>query len=1379
MEFQLSPFRPKRPSTNTQKFVQEVKKLATEVPKGKNKIQLENLRMIQKELESKMMPVDALVDIFDCISRCIESNNYKICIQALKCGQSLATQALQQSRIGTYLPALANLVVEQWGDTKEAVRLQALECAHVIARMSVTARFNIFLRTSSSSLWRTRLVSLHFFARLVEEFGLNIVEQDVSKSICKCITMLTDKRPEIRQTSLDILGNSIYKNVGEVVWDKKFLGSMKFSKTISENLKKRLSTIKPNVVISNNSININNTKTIRSLKKEKKRHIKKGLTALSIPSENVLQQKDDNALISPIQKQRKKKKNRSFIANSTNNNTNSNNNSRNVQSNNKNNNNNNNNGKVTDRKSIPISTPALIPMQIKDQEDLVRQISLLEEKLSTKKENWKARNEALLKLQRIIVNKDVKEMTAYESQIYRLAEALSVQLTELRSSVVRQVCLTLEIVSQNMAADFGVIGERCVPVLLSLTANRIGIISKSADKCLRTIIKSWNGGSVAVLNKIIDATRPKLDRVTRARSQQYLLDSLKIWPRRSFKKEYVKLCEAIFQAITDRSDEVRQLARKSFWALAYHFPKAEQNILRRLSSPDQERLLAEKNNVFTIKEAKEMEQQSRYDSDNEMVQNAINAFDETYSATYVDLNPNMRSFHSKSPVLIKKKGINTKKVEAEENGEAVVRLFKLNNIHERKKKHVPVKDNKNKNHTPRSLYIAGGSTISMKEIDNQFEEQQENIFQRKHQHDNTSKTIGLKMKRYANTNETRNKPNVALVKNTTKESNYARHEISSYLNRHLHSKSNSQSLYQQPQYIQQGGDEPSNIIPYRTTTSKEINEKIDNITTLFESPVWSNRIKAIEYISNAINDLIERQEQRRQQNISSQLRNFMDKTFKAIANKLPDSHHKVTIKILSFLSEILFKEAVAPSMMKNMHNLLPCLFNTLASKRRDVTTSTNQVLNTISAKFNKNELARALCGTLEHRTWESKLAFQDFVLHIIPAASQTFNATNPIRLLLKKLCTNLKIRNVKLQVSCCNVLCALFKGNQKTFFSQVTLMEHNERKLILETMKDKIGDIDEKLKFFVRSSSYAESANIRQGYKSKHVKTQESTDIPACPASSSNNGITVVRRPKDANLLKEQIVRGSSMISPRSLNRDLLSLKENNSSANGNVKILNTLGEILIAAMSKSANSRCDALSSISQISKAKHLKWSHVHSQLVNVTLNALQDGDMSVQLNACDTLCCILNERTKYMYNMLEIVLHRLIHAVDKSVLEIQNALKMTLETMGKVFKPSTFLKCALPILATLNGTPLQMLLNLVSKILPHLASGTLLDALPDIMPQILHAMKHEKAAIRKEAVFCFVEVYFAIGESVMPYFERLSIAQRKLLTIYVEKRKRTNNY
>ena len=220
---------------------------------------------------------------------------------------------------------------------------------------------------------------------------------------------------------------------------------------------------------------------------------------------------------------------------------------------------------------------------------------------------------------------------------------------------------------------------------------------------------------------------------------------------------------------------------------------------------------------------------------------------------------------------------------------------------------------------------------------------------------------------------------------------------------------------------------------------------------------------------------------------------------------------------------------------------------------------------------------------------------------------------------------------------------------------------------------------------------------------------------------------------------------------------------------------MNTLRQILLAAMSKSPNSRCDALASIAKISKGHHLKWGNVHSQLVNVILNALSDDDMTVQLSACDSLRCILAERTAYMSNMLDIVVYRLIDAVENSVMEIQNALRGTLESMLKMFKPSNILKSLLPMLNTLNGYQLQIVLNQICKIISRLATGTLLDALPEIMPQVIHAMEHEEASIRKEAVFCFVEAYFALGENVMPYFEQLSIAQRKLLTIYVKKRKK----
>ena len=319
-------------------------------------------------------------------------------------------------------------------------------------------------------------------------------------------------------------------------------------------------------------------------------------------------------------------------------------------------------------------------------------------------------------------------------------------------------------------------------------------------------------------------------------------------------------------------------------------------------------------------------------------------------------------------------------------------------------------------------------------------------------------------------------------------------------------------------------------------------------------------------------------------------------------------------------------------------------------------------------------------------------------------------------------------------------------------------MELDDRNAIVESMKNSLLDINDKLKHFVRSSAYINEPK----------KLKEANEF----ASTRNPSYTFNR---DKQFKKTVSSVASPPLSPSVYNKDLTGLSGQSVLDKIDVKVLNTLRQILLAAMSKSPNSRCDALASIAKISKGHHLKWGNVHSQLVNVILNALSDGDMTVQLSACDALRCILAERTAYMSNMLDIVVYRLIDAVENSVMEIQNALRGTLESMVKMFKPSNILKSLLPMLNTLNGYQLQIVLNQICKIISRLATGTLLDALPEIMPQVIHAMEHEEASIRKEAVFCFVEAYFALGENVMPYFEQLSIAQRKLLTIYVKKRKK----
>ena len=52
---------------------------------------------------------------------------FKVCENASNADSS-------KNRIGSLLPALAGTVMEQWSDTKDVVRVEALDCALVISR---------------------------------------------------------------------------------------------------------------------------------------------------------------------------------------------------------------------------------------------------------------------------------------------------------------------------------------------------------------------------------------------------------------------------------------------------------------------------------------------------------------------------------------------------------------------------------------------------------------------------------------------------------------------------------------------------------------------------------------------------------------------------------------------------------------------------------------------------------------------------------------------------------------------------------------------------------------------------------------------------------------------------------------------------------------------------------------------------------------------------------------------------------------------------------------------------------------------------------------------------------------------------------------------
>lgn len=81
--------------------------------------------------------------------------------------------------------------------------------------------------------------------------------------------------------------------------------------------------------------------------------------------------------------------------------------------------------------------------------------------------------------------------------------------------------------------------------------------------------------------------------------------------------------------------------------------------------------------------------------------------------------------------------------------------------------------------------------------------------------------------------------------------------------------------------------------------------------------------------------------------------------------------------------------------------------------------------------------------------------------------------------------------------------------------------------------------------------------------------------------------------------------------------------------------------------------------------------------------------------------------------------------------------------------------------------------MALHVLCNAVRFLTSAQLLNELPSAVPAVLSSVNSSLADLRKAVVFILVEMYLTVGDSVFPYVHSLTPPQRKLLTIYIEKR------
>lgn len=105
---------------------------------------------------------------------------------------------------------------------------------------------------------------------------------------------------------------------------------------------------------------------------------------------------------------------------------------------------------------------------------------------------------------------------------------------------------------------------------------------------------------------------------------------------------------------------------------------------------------------------------------------------------------------------------------------------------------------------------------------------------------------------------------------------------------------------------------------------------------------------------------------------------------------------------------------------------------------------------------------------------------------------------------------------------------------------------------------------------------------------------------------------------------------------------------------------------------------------------------------------------------------------------------------------------------------YEPARMVTILTPFALESVPSPVRLLaLHVICETIHFMTSSELLSQLPSLVPAILPSFNSDAVDMRKAVVFVLVEIYLTANDALFPFLTSLQASQRKLLTIYIEKK------
>lgn len=218
------------------------------------------------------------------------------------------------------------------------------------------------------------------------------------------------------------------------------------------------------------------------------------------------------------------------------------------------------------------------PLNFHSARSLQDELTKIRETLTKTSNDWKVRNDSLQAMRALIV----AGASNHEEMLLSL-KTMEVpfisSVKDLRSQVVREACITVAFMSQQLRNKVDRFCEALMPSIINLIQNSAKVMATSGIVCMRYIIQNTHSPRfIPIITSYIQSK----SREIRRQCCEFLDQMLHTWPTQPLEKHVGLLQEAIRKGISDADPDARSTARKAYWGFADHFKDHADGLLNSL-----------------------------------------------------------------------------------------------------------------------------------------------------------------------------------------------------------------------------------------------------------------------------------------------------------------------------------------------------------------------------------------------------------------------------------------------------------------------------------------------------------------------------------------------------------------------------------------------------------------------------------------------------------------------------------------------------------------------------------------------------------------------------------------------------------------------------